>query len=46
MTIEQMTLDEKIQSIHGWQLVPGEYKMLVGGSSLNNPQTCDLRMPG
>jgi len=30
----------------GWELVPGDYKVFVGGSSRETPLTDSVRLPG
>lgn len=46
LLLKQMTLDEKIKLLHGtggnWQVVSGDYRVLVGGSSRDTPLSATL----
>jgi beta-glucosidase len=46
-----LTLDPRLLSVFnvekdGWELVPGDYKVFVGGSSRETPLTDSIRFPG
>jgi len=44
VTVEPLFLSIFDVNKDGWQLAPGAYKVMAGGSSKNLPLTCDVKM--